>query len=124
MGVKLITHDGGVWVLRDPKAGYDDRFKDADRFGRIRIGNNVHIGTNAIIMPGVTIGDNVIVGCGAVVTHDVAANSIVGGVPARVIETLDEYAQKAEKKAEKKVVMTKRMSQIEKRGFLLGNREI
>lgn len=63
-GVKLITHDGGVWVLRH----LDESLKNIDLFGEIHICDNVHVGTNAIIMPGVTIGENSIVGCGAVVT--------------------------------------------------------
>ena len=49
------------------------------------IGNDVWIGKGAIIMAGVTIGDGVIVGAGAVVTHDVEAYSIIGGVPAKNI---------------------------------------
>lgn len=55
----------------------------------IRIGNNVWIGASALIMQGVTIGDDAVVAAGAVVTHDVAARTIVGGVPSRVIKTLD-----------------------------------
>ena len=47
------------------------------------------IGSNATILQGVTIGDNAIVGAGAVVTKNVAANTIVGGVPARVIKRID-----------------------------------
>ena len=43
------------------------------------------VGANATITPGVTIGENAIVAAGAVVTKDVAANTIVGGIPARVI---------------------------------------
>lgn len=78
-GVRFITHDGGYWVLRDRKSGYGNEFVNADYFDRIIIGDNVHIGTNAVIMPGVTIGDNVVVAVGAVVTHDVEANTIVGG---------------------------------------------
>lgn len=56
----------------------------ADR-APVTIGNHVWIGTNAIILKGVTIGDGAIVAAGAVVTRDVAPNSIVAGVPARVI---------------------------------------
>lgn len=52
----------------------------------ISLGRNVWIGSNATILPGVTIGDNAIVGAGAVVTHNVAPNTIVAGVPARVIK--------------------------------------
>ncbi len=109
-GVSLITHDGGVWVLRDKCAGYGNEFMDADCFGMIRIGNNVHIGTNATIMPGVTIGENCIVACNAVVTHDIPSNTIVGGVPARVIEDIDEYA----KKMRKKYIPTKHLNWDEK----------
>jgi acetyltransferase-like isoleucine patch superfamily enzyme len=46
------------------------------------------IGANATVMPGVTIGENAIVGAGAVVTKDVAANTVVAGVPARVVKHL------------------------------------
>lgn len=52
----------------------------------VRIGNKVWIGSNATILPGVTIGDNAIVGAGAVVTKDVPTNAIVAGNPARIIK--------------------------------------
>ncbi len=55
----------------------------------IRIGNKVWIGANAVVTSGVTIGENAIVAAGAVVTKDVPANTIVGGVPAKVIRTID-----------------------------------
>jgi acetyltransferase-like isoleucine patch superfamily enzyme len=51
----------------------------------VRIGDDVWLGAHAVVLPGVTIGDGAIVGAGAVVTADVAAGSIVAGVPARVI---------------------------------------
>lgn len=48
----------------------------------VKIGRNVWIGSHAVILPGVTIGDGAIVGAGAVVTRDVAAGTVVVGVPA------------------------------------------
>ena len=51
----------------------------------VEIGNDVWIGMNAIIMPGVKIGDGAIIGAGAVVTKDVEPYAILGGVPARFI---------------------------------------
>ncbi|WP_027178484.1 DapH/DapD/GlmU-related protein [Maridesulfovibrio bastinii] len=56
----------------------------------IVIGKNVWIGSRAVILPGVTIGDNAIVAAGAVVSKDVEPGTIVGGVPARFIKTIDE----------------------------------
>ena len=52
----------------------------------IHIGKNVWIGANATILPGVTIGDNAVVAAGAVVNHNVPANVVVGGVPAKIIK--------------------------------------
>jgi acetyltransferase-like isoleucine patch superfamily enzyme len=109
VGVKITTHDGGLWVLRN-----NGKLKNADKFGKVKIGNNVHIGLNTIIMPGVTIGDNVIIGCGAVVTKDIPSNSVAVGVPAKVMESIDDYYRKVKDK----VVMTKNLSADEKRTFL------
>lgn len=87
--VQFITHDGGVWVLREKY-----NCPNVDLFGQIRIGNNVHIGINAIIMPGVTIGDDCIIAAGAVVTKSVPSGEIWGGVPARCIEKTEHYYEK------------------------------
>lgn len=54
----------------------------------IRIGNGVWIGANAVITAGVTIGDNAIIAAGAVVTKDVPADMIAGGVPAKIIKSI------------------------------------
>lgn len=56
-------------------------------FSNIVIGNNVWIGEGAYIMPGVEIGDGAIIGAHAVVTKNVEQNTIVAGVPAKVIRT-------------------------------------
>lgn len=55
---------------------------------RIELGKNVWIGSNSTILAGVKIGDNSIVAAGSVVTKDVEANSIVGGVPAKFIKKI------------------------------------
>lgn len=54
----------------------------------IVLGKNVWVGSNATILQGVTIGDNTVVAAGAVVTKDVPADTIVGGVPARFIKRI------------------------------------
>lgn len=54
----------------------------------VTIGNDVWIGGSVIIVPGVTIGNNVVIAAGAVVTHDVPDNCLVGGVPARKIKDI------------------------------------
>ena len=54
--------------------------------GAIHIGKNVWIGANATVCSGVTIGDNAVIAAGAVVVKNVEANTVVGGVPARMIK--------------------------------------
>lgn len=109
-GCKFITHDGGVWVLRH-KYGNNE----IDLIKKITIGNNVHIGINTIIMPGVKIGDDVIIGCGAVVTKNVPDGEIWGGVPAKKIKTVKEYYDNHKDEFE----YTKNMSLKEKKEYLI-----
>ena len=60
----------------------------------VRIGNNVWVGANATILPGVTIGDNTVIGAGAVVSRDLPPNVLAMGVPARVVRELGEHDKK------------------------------
>ncbi len=84
-GVIILAHDYSYAVLRP--LYHDMLYKT----GVTKIGDNVFIGMNAIVMMNVTIGDNVIVAAGSVVTKDVPSNVVVGGNPARVICTMEEY---------------------------------
>lgn len=78
-GCTLFGHDGAVNMLNKVFSC------NLDKVGKIDIRDNVFIGHQAIIMPGVTIGPMAIVAANAVVTSDVPVGSIVGGSPARVI---------------------------------------
>ena len=61
-----------------------------NHYAPIRIGAHVWIGSNATILPGVTIGDHAVVAAGAVVARDVPAMTVVGGVPAKVLKVIRE----------------------------------
>jgi len=87
-GVRFITHDGAVWVLRDESP-------NIDVLAPITVEDNVFIGMNAIILPGVTIGSNSVIAAGAVVTKNVASGTVVAGVPARLVCTIDEYRRRS-----------------------------
>lgn len=84
--VKIHTHGGGGAIrLKYPKF---------DCFGKVTIGNYVYIGNSATIMPGVSIGNNVIVSACSVVTKSIPDNVVVGGNPAKIICTIDEYIER------------------------------
>ena len=86
-GVKFITHDGGGLIFRK-------YVPDLEITKPITIGDDVYIGNNVIVLPGVHIGNRVVIGAGAVVTRDVPDNSVMVGVPARRIKSADEYFEK------------------------------
>ena len=66
-----------------------DRNKGLEYAKPIKVGNNVWIGGNVVVMPGVTIGDNVTIGAGSVVTKDIPSNVLAHGNPCRVVRNLD-----------------------------------
>lgn len=77
-GVALLTHDGANWLIRDDK-GRRYLYK------KVIIKDNVFIGINSIIMPGVVVESNVIIAAGSVVTKSIPKGVIVGGNPAKII---------------------------------------
>ncbi len=83
-GVLFVTHDILFYLINDnEEISLGNRRKMF--VGEIKIGNNVMIGANSIILYNVTIGDNVVIAAGSVVTKDVESGTIVGGNPAKVI---------------------------------------
>lgn len=90
-GVKMIPHDAIHSVFNKMNGGINN-FKEHK--GKIEIFDNVFIGANSILLGPVAIGPNAIVAAGAVVNKDVPPNSVVGGVPAKVIGSFDELKKK------------------------------
>lgn len=91
-GVRFITHDGGTLLFRH-------EIPDLEITKPIVIGDNVYIGVNTIILPGVTIGDNVVIGAGSIVSRDIPSNSVAVGVPAHVIKSINDYKEKLKKES-------------------------
>ena len=88
MGFTLMTHDFASSVIRHV-------YKDfVGSSGAVSIGNNVYFARNCTVLRGVTIGDNCIIGFGSIVTKNIPENSVVAGIPAKVICTLEEYYRK------------------------------
>lgn len=85
-GAKIVTHDSSfhnVFAGRLPTY-----------IGPVVIKQHAYIGSDALILPGVTIGESAIIGAGAVVKSDVPARTVVVGVPAKVIGTIDEKVER------------------------------
>lgn len=96
--VIILTHDYS-WAVLKQKYG-----PIIGARGSVKIGNNVFIGMNSIIMKDVEIGDNVIIGANSVVCGNIPSNSVVCGNPAKVLCSLEEYYDKRAKKYESEAI--------------------
>ena len=92
----LIGHNV---VLATINHDLDPAMNRKNHYAPIKIGTHVWIGSNATILPGVTIGDWAVVAAGAVVTHDVPAMTVVGGVPAKVLKIMTDQTEVQYEKA-------------------------
>ncbi|MEN4017083.1 MAG: DapH/DapD/GlmU-related protein [Methanobacterium sp.] len=92
----VVLYGGGIKMGKNVKIGYGVKIisvstitgSNNSKFisDPIDIGDNVEIGSNSVILPGVKIGNNVTIGAGSVVTKDIQSNSLVVGVPAKIIK--------------------------------------
>ncbi len=110
--VKFFTHDGCVRVFRNLK----EEDSDIDLIKPIKIGNNVFIGSNALLLPGVKICDNVIIGAGSIVVKDIYEEGVYAGVPAKYIRSLEDMRSKISDD----LIHTKHYSKIEKKKYLIN----
>lgn len=89
---RFITHDGGTLILRK-------EVPDLELTAPITIGNDVYIGVGTTILPGTRIGNRCIIGACSCVKGIFPDNSVIAGVPARVIKNVDEYLEEAKEKS-------------------------
>lgn len=83
----FIAPNCGFYTAGHP-LDYEARNKGLEYAKPIEVGNNVWIGGNVVVLPGVSIGDNVVIGAGSIVTKDIPSNSVAVGNPCRVIKNI------------------------------------
>lgn len=77
------------------------------KLGKVKIGNNVFVGVNSVILPNTTIGDGVIVGAGSVVCGNLEPNCVYAGVPAKKIASKQDFLAKHKEKMTDKTIFDK-----------------
>lgn len=110
-GCAIHTHGGGHVIRRE--------LPDFDVFGKVVIKDYAYIGTHSQIMPGVTIGKGALVAAGSIVTRSVPDGMVVGGNPAKIICSVEDYKERNLKYN----VKTKSMDAREKKKILLSLEE-
>ena len=86
----FVAPNCGFYTAGHP-LDYEIRNKGLEYTKPIKVGNNVWIGGNVVVLPGVTIGDNVVIGAGSVVNKDIPSNSVAVGNPCKVIKEISQY---------------------------------
>ena len=81
--VHILAHDAST-----------KQFLGYTKIGRVTIGDNVFVGAETVILPGVNIGSNVVIGANSTVTCDIPDNSVYAGSPARLLCSLEDYLDK------------------------------
>ena len=113
-------------------------FLNYTKIGPVTIGNNVFVGASTTILPSVMIGDNVIIASNSVVTKDIPTNSMVAGVPAKIIGRVSDYIEEQKKSLKtspcfdstytltggvnnerKKEMLTKLLQEKNRKGFII-----
>lgn len=89
-GCHLLCHDASVVMINHMNGTH------LDRIGPIVLGDNVFLGNNVIVLPGITIGSQVVIGAGAVVTRNIPSGKVWAGNPARLICDFETYFRKIE----------------------------
>ena len=88
--VHILAHDASTKL-----------FLNYTKVANVKIGNKVFIGAGSIILPGTTIGNNVVIGAGSIVSKNISDNSLVAGVPAKVLGSLQDYLNREQKEIHK-----------------------
>ena len=82
--VHILCHDAST-----------KQFLNYTKIGRVTIGDNVFIGAETVVLPGVTIGENTVIGAGSVVTRDIPANVVAVGNPCKVLRPIGQRDEEA-----------------------------